>query len=463
MATCLDGEHRPLRSRLQNGVPVPHLSPARTRLALLALALGGFGIGTTEFVAMGLLPDIARDLLPDLWASSQEDALARAGIMISAYAAGVVVGAPTIAAIAARFPRKKLLVVLTIAFALGTVASAVAPTFGSVVAFRFIAALPHGAYFGIAALVAAQLMGPDKRGQAVAYVLTGLTIANVVGVPSITWLGQHTSWRVAYLVVAAIFLCCTAAIVAVVPDHAGDPHATVKRELSAFTRPAVWFALLTGALGFGGLFAVYTYVSPMATELAGAPERLVPVALVVLGIGTTVGNIMGGRMADRGALRAIFWLFGVFAGALLMLALISGSFAGLLVGLFAVGLAASAISPAIQTRLMDVAGDSQTMAAAVNHSALNIGNSLGAFLGGAVIAAGWGYVAPTWVGLALCAPGFAFALAGWAVTRDGAGVGGAGIAGVAGGAADGAVRDAGDAADAGVAGGGELVGACHDD
>ena len=181
------------------------LSPARTRLALLALALGGFGIGATEFVAMGLLPDIARDLSPALYASSPEDALARTGAMISAYAAGVVVGAPTIAAFAARFPRRSLLVALAVAFTLGTVASALAPTFELVVAARFVAALPHGAYFGVAALVAAGLMGPGNRGRGVAFVLSGLTIANVVGVPLITLLGQTAGWRIAYLVVAAIF------------------------------------------------------------------------------------------------------------------------------------------------------------------------------------------------------------------------------------------------------------------
>ncbi len=260
-------------------------------------------------------------------------------------------------------------------------------------------------------------MGKGARGRAVAYVLTGLTVANVVGVPAITFLGQHTSWRIGYMAVAVIFALCTAAILTFVPEHDGDPHATVRRELGAFTRPAVWFALLTGALGFGGLFAVYTYVSPLATEVAGTPERFVPAALIVLGIGTTIGNILGGRMADRGALKAVFWLFGALAISLLTLALLARTVPGLLLGLFMVGLAASAISPAIQTRLMDVAGDAQTMAAAVNHAALNMGNSLGAFLGGVVIAAGWGYVAPTWVGLALCAPGVAFALAGWVVTR----------------------------------------------
>ncbi len=198
----------------------------------------------------------------------------------------------------------------------------------------------------------------------------------MVGVPAITFLGQHTTWRVAYLAVAAIFALCTAAILAFVPDQDGDPHATIGRELGAFKRPAVWFALLTGALGFGGLFAVYTYVSPLATEVAGTPERFVPVALIVLGVGTTIGNVVGGRMADRGAMGAVFWLFGALATSRYWrLRLLAHTIPGLLLGLFLVGLAASAISPAIQTRLMDVAGDAQTMAAAVNHAALNIGNS----------------------------------------------------------------------------------------
>ncbi|MDN4474401.1 MFS transporter [Demequina sp. SYSU T00192] len=393
------------------------LSPARTRLALLALALGGFGIGTTEFVAMGLLPDIARDLLPSLYAQDPDAAIARAGIVISAYAIGVVVGAPTIAAVAARFPRKALLTALAAAFTLGTVASALAPTFETVVAARVLAGLPHGAYFGVAALAAADLMGPGRRGRAVAFVLSGLTIANVVGVPAITWVGQQSGWRVAYLGVAAIFALTTAAIAVLVPGAPGDPRATMRRELSAFARPAVWFALATGALGFGGFFAVYSYVSPLATEVTGTGEGFVPLALIVLGLGMTVGNVVGGRMADRGAMRSVFQLFAAFAASLLALALGAGTVPGLLVGLFAVGASAAAISPAIQTRLMDVAGDSQTIAAAVNHSALNLGNSLGAFLGGAVIAAGWGYLAPTWVGLALCVPGVLAAVAGWAVTR----------------------------------------------
>ena len=208
------------------------ISPARARLALLALALGGFGIGLTEFVAMGLLPNIAADLLPSLYAVSHEKANAQAGWLVSAYALGVVVGAPTIAAVAARFPRKQVLLVCVGLFTVGTVGSALLPTFGLVLAARFLAALPHGAYFGIAALVAASLMGPGKRGRGIALVLSGLTIANVIGVPAITFLGQQTGWRVAYLAVAVVFALTAVAIWLVVPLQPGDPAATMRRDLT---------------------------------------------------------------------------------------------------------------------------------------------------------------------------------------------------------------------------------------
>jgi DHA1 family inner membrane transport protein len=260
-------------------------------------------------------------------------------------------------------------------------------------------------------------MGSGKRGQAVAFVLSGLTIANVVGVPAITYLGQNTSWRVAYMAVAGIFALTVVAVMAFLPWQSGDPSATVRRELGAFKRPAVWFALMTGALGFGGFFAVYTYVAPLVTEVTGASESFVPIALIVLGLGMTGGNFVGGRLADTGAMRAVFILFGALAIAMLVLIMTVNGIPGLLLGVFLVGAAAAALSPAIQTRLMDVAGDSQTIAAAVNHSSLNLGNSLGAFLGGAVIAAGWGYLAPAWLGLALCVPGVLCGLAGWAITR----------------------------------------------
>ena len=385
-------------------------SPARIRFALLALALGGFGIGLTEFVAMGLLPNLAADLLPGVWAQSHEQANAQAGWIVSAYALGVVVGAPTIAAAAARFPRKQLLLACVAVFVLGTVASALLPTFGLVLVARFVAALPHGAYFGIAALVAASLMGPGKRGRGVALVLSGLTIANVIGVPTVTWLGQVAGWRIAYLAVAAVFLLTFAAIALAVPLQAGDPAATIRRELKIFGRVQVWLALLIGAVGFGGFFAVYTYVSPVVTTVTQLSPAVVPWALVAAGIGMTIGNFVGGRAADHSVMATLFICFGAFAVSLTGLALTAQTPVGLFVFLFLVGAAASALSPAIQTRLMDVAGNGQSLAAAINHSSLNIGNSLGAYLGGLTIAAGLGYLSPTWVGLLLCVPGVALAL-----------------------------------------------------
>lgn len=402
--------------------PVIHgpttLSPARTRLALLALALGGFGIGSTEFVAMGLLPNIAHDLLPQLYARSSTEANAQAGWIISAYALGVVVGAPTIAALAARWPRKKLLLWLLVAFTLGTIASAMAPTFGLVLVARFLSALPHGAYFGIASLVAASLMGRGKRGQGVAFVLSGLTIANVIGVPFITWIGQIHGWRIAYLMVAGIFALTFAAVALLVPWQAGDPKATMRNELKAFGRLQVWLALLIGSIGFGGFFAVYTYVAPVVTTVTGLTPDTVPLVLVLIGIGMTAGNILGGWTADRSVERGMLLFFGLMLTGLISLFFTAWSVAGLLISLFVVAAAASALSPTIQTRLMDVAHESQSIAAALNHSALNLANASGAFLGGLAIAAGLGYLSPVAVGGALCLAGIALAMTSFAIDRS---------------------------------------------
>ncbi|GAA4152939.1 MFS transporter [Leifsonia shinshuensis] len=394
------------------------LSPARTRLALLALALGGFGIGSTEFVAMGLLPNIAHDLLPQLYAASPTAANAQAGWIISAYALGVVVGAPTIAAVAARWPRKKLLLWLLVAFTVGTIASALAPTFQLVLVARFLSALPHGAYFGIASLVAASLMGPGKRGQGVAFVLSGLTIANVIGVPFITWIGQTHGWRIAYIVVAAIFALTFVAVALLVPWQAGDPRATLRNELKAFTRLQVWLALLIGAIGFGGFFAVYTYVAPMVTTITGLPASAVPLVLILIGVGMTVGNILGGRMADRSVERGMLLFFAIMLAGLAALFFSAQLLAGLLISVFVIALAASALSPMIQTRLMDVAHDSQSIAAALNHSALNIANASGAFLGGLTIAAGFGYLSPIVVGAILAVAGIVLALVSFGIDRS---------------------------------------------
>lgn len=393
------------------------LSPTRVRLAILALAVGAFGIGTTEFVAMGLLPNIATDLLPELAARSQEQANAQAAWLITAYALGVVVGAPTIAALVARYRRKTVLLWLGVAFTVGTFASAVLPSFGLVLLARFVAALPHGAYFGMAALVAASLMGPGKRGKGVALVMTGLTIANVVGVPFATWVGQEFGWRSAYLIVTGIFALATVTIWFAVPVQAGNPQQTMRRELRVFRRGQVWFVLGFGSIGFGGLFAVYSYLAPLVTEVAGESATLVPWALATMGVGMTIGNLVGGHLADRGVKRALIVFFALMIVVLTALALTATWTPTMFLFVFAVGFASQGLGPAIQTRLMDVAGDSQSLAAALNHSALNIGNALGAFLGGVVIAGGLGYLAPVWTGVVLTMIGLGIVITSFSVER----------------------------------------------
>ena len=358
---------------------------------------------------MGLVPDIARDLLPELFASAPEEALGRSGWLISMYALGVVVGAPVIAILGARVPRKRLLLWLLVAFTIGTVLSAVLPSFGWVMAARFAAGLPHGAYFGVASLVAASLLGAGQRGKGISIVISGLTIATLLGVPLITFLGQQAGWRVAYLVVAALFAVTTIAVWIVLPSQPGDPDASVRREISAFTEPRVWVALAIGTLGFSGLFAVYTYIAPVVTDVAGVVAGFVPIVLVVAGLGMTIGNLIGGWATDRSVTVTVLVSAMMIGVSLIGFALTAQTLVGLMVSFFLLGASASALSPAIQTRLMDVAGDSQTLAAAANHAAFNVGNSTGAFLGGVVIAAGWGLVAPSWMGLMLCFPAIVLA------------------------------------------------------
>ncbi|WP_217183488.1 MFS transporter [Streptomyces sp. AC495_CC817] len=378
--------------------------------ALLSLAIGSFGIGMTEFVVMGLLPDIAADLLPSLWSSSREDALSQTGWLISLYALGVVVGAPTIAGFVARFPRHRVMICLALALTVFNALTVVLPTFELVGASRFLAGLPHGAYFGIGALVAADVMGPGNRAKGVAFILTGLTVANVVGVPLGTFLGQQWGWRVAFAVVALVFALATLCISFFVPEHAGDAGRTMRAELRVFRIPQVWFVLGVGAVGFGGFFAVYSYIAPLVTEVAGSPEWAVPIVLVIMGLGMTAGNLVGGHFADIDLKRTLLFGLAAMAAVFALLALLSFWIITLGLLVFVVGFVSSVLSPTIQTRLMDVAEDNQSIAAALNHSALNIGNSLGAFLGGAVIAMGWGFVAPSWTGAVLALAGLGIAL-----------------------------------------------------
>lgn len=393
------------------------MSPARARWSILILALGSFGIGTTEFVTMGLLPNIARDLLPGLYAASPAEANAQAGWLITAYALGVVIGAPTIAGVAARWPRPRVLFWLGVALTLASVATAVLPDFGGILVARLIAGLPHGAYFGIAALVAAELLGPGRRARGISLVMAGLTISNIVGVPLGTIVGQQWGWRAAYVLVAVIFGLATLLMPLILPRMAGDPSRTIRAELRVFGRAQVWFALGIGAIGFGGFFAVYSYLTPMATEVAGAPESQVPWLLATMGVGMTIGNLVAGRAADRSLRGTLYASFGMFL--VMLLGLYLGAHQTLTLFLFIglIGFAASAIGPAVQSRLMDVAGDAQSIAAALNHSSMNVGNALGAALGGAVIAAGWGYLAPIGVAAVLTLAGIAIVAASYAAER----------------------------------------------
>ncbi len=371
--------------------------PMVRMLAVFALALGGFGIGTTEFVAMGLLPDIANG-----FGISEPTA----GHVISAYALGVVVGAPVIAALTARWPRKALLLTLMAVFTLGNLASMFAPTYLTLVIARFVTGLPHGAFFGIAALAAAHLMGPQNRAKAVAYVLCGLTVATVLGVPLASWLGQTLGWRSAFGLVVAVGLVTLIAQWRWLPQQLRSMHVTSPlTELGALRRPQVWLAVLVGMVGFGGMFAVYTYISTTMTDVTGLPRSLVPLALMVFGLGMVVGNLIGGRLADISVVRALYLSLGSLAVLLAAFSLGSHSPWTALPLLFSVGVAGSAVGPALQTRLMDVAHDAQTLAAALNHSALNVGNATGAWVGGLVIAAGFGYTAPAAAGSLLAIGG----------------------------------------------------------
>ncbi len=380
--------------------------------AMLALALGGFGIGTTEFVTMGLLPDIA-----DAFTVSEPTA----GHAVSAYALGVVVGAPVIAAACASVARKRLLVALMVTFTVGNLASAFAPNFATLVAARFVAGLPHGAYFGVASLAAATLAPAGQRAKAVAAVMLGLSTANVVGVPAATWLGQHLGWRSAFVLVGVIGVATIVALLRYVPALTGIAITNPLTELGALRRPQVLLTLAVGAIGFGGMFAVYTYVSTTLTDVAGLSTGLVPLVLMLFGVGMVLGNIIGGVLADRGVDRSIFLAMGAMMVILTVFVAAAHNPITAGIGALLVGAAGAALAPGLQTRLMDVAADAQTLAAALNHAALNIANAAGAWLGGLVIAAGYGYTAPAVVGAGLALLGvLLFTVTVWTARRPAA-------------------------------------------
>jgi DHA1 family inner membrane transport protein len=376
---------------------------APTGLVHLSLALGGFAIGTTEFATMSLLPFFSRDLRIDA---------PTAGHVISAYALGVVIGAPLIAILSARLPRRTLLMALMAVFALGNGLSGLASNYHALLLFRFLSGLPHGAYFGIAMLVAASLVRSDQRTQAVGRVLLGLTVATTIGVPLANWIGQVIGWRWAFGIVAILAMTTVLLIALFAPRDLVDAGASPLRELGALKRKQVWLTLAIGAIGFGGLFSVYTYLASTLLEVTGVPGSRVPFALMIFGIGLTAGNLIVPRFADRALMATAGATLLWSAVALALYAFAAANFWTLLLDVFAIGVG-GALATVLQTRLMDVAGDAQGLAASLNHSAFNTANALGPWLGGMAIAAGYGWTSTGWVGCGLALAGLAV----WGVAR----------------------------------------------
>lgn len=370
-------------------------------LALLALTLGGFGIGLTEFVVAGLLPEVA-----DAFDVSE----ARAGALVSGYALSVAIGAVLVTAAVTRLDRKRVLVGLMLLFIAGNLTNALATSYSVMMAGRVVAALCHGAFFGIGAVVAAGLVPPARRAGAIATMFAGLTIANVLGVPLGTLLGQQLGWRSTFWAITAIGVLALIGLLALVPASPPDADTTVRRELAAFRHPQVWASLVITVLGFGGMFGAFTYIAYTVTGISGFPSSAVPWLLVVFGLGMFAGNYLGGRLADRSVPVTLGAMLGVLAVVLAFFALTAGSRPLTMVSLLLMGVFGFATVPALQMRIMSYAPTAPTLASGANIAAFNLGNALGAWLGGMAIAAGLGYRAPVWLGALLTAGALAVLL-----------------------------------------------------
>ena len=370
-------------------------SPRQVGLILFALTLGGFAIGTSEFASMGLMPN----MVASLGVSEPQ-----VGHLISAYALGVVVGAPLLAILGNGISRKTLLLSLMGFYALGNLASALGPTYESLLWFRFIAGLPHGAYFGVAALTAVAISPPDRRGRAVSLVMLGLTLAILLGNPLATWVGQVIDWRWIYAAVAVISLATAALLAMWLPRGIDGPRTRPVAELRAFNRLPVWQALAIGAIGFAGMFAVFSYLAPTMLEVTGVSAAWIPLGLAGFGVGGVAGNFAGGWLYDRFKLRGAWVVLAWAVAMLLLFPLMARSLPTILLATVAIGLM-GALGPILQSHLMDVAGDAQTLAAASHHAAFNAANALGPWLGGMAITAGFGWTSTGYVGAATAVAG----------------------------------------------------------
>ncbi|MEU5217325.1 MFS transporter [Streptomyces sp. NPDC020807] len=372
-----------------------------TPLALLALTIGAFGIGTTEFVIMGLLPEIAADY---------GVTIPTAGLLVTGYALGVVVGAPLLTVFGAKVSRKRMLMLLMGLFVLGNLLSALAPTFGLMLTGRVVASLAHGSFFGIGSVVAADLVAPNKKAAAIATMFTGLTVANIVGVPLGTYIGQTVGWRTTFAIVAALGLVGLLGIARLIPAMPRPEGAHVRAELAALRNPQVLLAMAMTVLGFGGVFAAITYIAPMMTHAAGYSDGAVTWLLVLFGVGMFLGNLLGGRYADRALMPLLYVTLGGLALVLALFTVSAHNKVLAAITVLLVGALGFATVPPLQKRVLDQAHGAPTLASAVNIGAFNLGNALAAWLGGLVISAGLGYTAPNWVGalLAASALGLAF-------------------------------------------------------
>ncbi|MBL8256775.1 MAG: MFS transporter [Pseudoxanthomonas mexicana] len=371
------------------------LTARQVGLILFALTLGGFAIGTSEFASMGLMPNMVASL------GVTEP---QVGHLISAYALGVVVGAPLLAILGAGWMRKTLLLALMGFYALGNLASALGPTYESLLVFRFIAGLPHGAYFGVAALTAVAISPPNKRGRAISLVMLGLTLAILIGNPLATWLGQMIDWRWVFAAVAVVALSTALLLAIWLPAGIEGPKAHPLDELRAFNRLPVWQALAIGAIGFAGMFSVFSYLAPTMIEVTRVSPAWIPLGLAGFGVGGVIGNFVGGWLSDRFQLRGAWMVLAWAVVALLLFPLLAKGLPTILLATVTIGLM-GALGPILQSHLMDVAGDAQTLAAASHHAAFNTANALGPWLGGMAITAGYGWTSTGYVGAAMAVAG----------------------------------------------------------
>ncbi|MET8954316.1 MFS transporter [Streptomyces sp. NPDC004393] len=378
-------------------------------LALLALAVGAFGIGTTEFVMMGLLPNVADDL---------HISIPTAGHLVSAYALGVVIGAPLLAAVTSRLARRTVLMGLMALFVVGNALSALAPGYDALLAARFLSGLPHGAFFGVGAVVATGLVAPERKARSVSLMFMGLTVANVAGVPVATLMGQHLGWRATFLGVSVIGVAAIVSLALLIPrDHTHAPAGGLRGELAALRSLPVWLALGTTVAGFGALFAAYSYITPMLTDAAGYADGSVTLLLALFGVGATIGNLVGGRLADHS-------LRGTLFGGLLALAVVLGLFPLLMhaewsaaVAVVLLGTAAFVTGSPLQLMVMEKASAAPSLASSANQAAFNLANAGGAWIGGLALAAGLGATSPALAGGALAVLGLAVAGVAYAVDR----------------------------------------------